>query len=121
MEHTTIDATIELEALCIAAENGIIWSFHSARLVVTMVNHQTTFHPLQSTVDRHHAVAVVCIKPHRINLDHVNHELIVFKSTVFGEKLKHSCKDAAREIEVMMFFQRDAAHIRYNDHTFSVT
>ena len=48
-------------------------------------------------------VVVAGIKAQRVHLIHLNHKILVQKQTVFGEELKHTRKDTAREPEVFVF------------------
>ena len=95
MEHASIDATIELEAFGVAAEDGEFGSLIAARLVVALVNPQMTFQLFQSAFHGNHLVIFARIETQRIDFGHVDGKVFVLEGAVLGEKLKHPRQDSA--------------------------
>ena len=120
MEHAAIDFAVELEALGITVEDGILRRVVAARLVVAPVYLQTAFQPFQRTVDGDNLSSVAGIEAQRVNLVHVDGEVLVVELTILGEELEHTCKDTTRETEVVVALQGDTSVVRHNHHVFSV-
>ncbi len=120
MEHAAVDFPVELEALGIAVEDGIVRRLITARLIVTMVDVQTSLQSFQGAIDGNHVVVVTGIETQRVDLLHIDRKVLIVELTVFGKELKHTRQDAAREPEVLVFGEGDASQVGRDDHTLAV-
>ena len=120
MKHATVDLTIELEAFRIAMEDGILGGVVAARFVVATVNLQTAFQFFQGAFNRDDIVVVAGIETQRVHFLHVDGEMLIVEMAVFGEELKHTGKDTAREFEILVFLEGDTGKVGHDDDAFAV-
>ena len=121
MEHAAIDFPIELETFGFAMENGIFRRFITARLVVAMVDLQSTLQLLKRSIDGNNLTVTSGIETQRVHLGHLDGEIVVRKLAILGEKLEHARQNATGELEITVFQKHETSVIRHDDHAFAVT
>ena len=104
IEIAGIDGPIELIGIARTTELGIIRGFPNTRLIVVLIDLELARKAFQQTFHWIDLAVETGIETQRVDLIHLDGEVLIVELTVFGEELVHSGHHATRELEVAITF-----------------